>query len=359
MILPESRQMAIDLIEESCDAGARIAPACEILGLTCRTLRRWKEQLKTQNSLEDGRQDVAQRPAPANKLRPEEVERILEVANSPEYASLPPTQIVPRLADGGVYIASESSFYRVLKVHGQNNRRGKAHKPKLVPKPQGFKATASNQVWSWDITFLASQVKGMFYRAYVVEDVYSRHLVGWEIHETESSEHASTLIQKACLAHGVKADSLVLHSDNGSPMKGATLLATLQRLGVVPSFSRPSVSDDNPYSESLFRTLKYCPTYPAKPFESLEHARKWMHGFVVWYNHHHRHSGIRYVTPAQRHAGQDKAILAARHGVYQTARSRNPNRWSGNTRNWNHIGEVWLNPPKEHSVERDLTRKAA
>ena len=167
------------------------------------------------------------------------------------------------------------------------------------------------------------------------------------------------LIRKTCLAEGIHADGLVLHSDNGGPMKGATMLATLQMLGVVPSFSRPSVSDDNPYSESLFRTLKYTPAYPNKPFESLEAARKWVHGFVQWYNHEHRHSAIRYVTPDQRHRGMDGELLKQREAVYEMARQRNPGRWSGNTRNWDPVTEVWLNPPKENQAEKPQNLKAA
>jgi transposase InsO family protein len=193
----------------------------------------------------------------------------------------------------------------------------------------------------------------MFYRLYLVMDIYSRKIVGWEIHENETAEHASLLIRKACLTEGVIAEGLVLHSDNGSPMKGATMLATLQRLGVVPSFSRPSVSNDNPYSESLFGTMKYTPSFPSKPFESMAVAREWVHGFVRWYNYEHHHSGIRFVTPSERHSGEEQAILDNRKAVYEEAKNRNPERWSRQTRNWMPIGEVWLNPenPKAKQVE--------
>ena len=265
----------------------------------------------------------------------------------------------PRLADNGAYLASESSFYRVLRAADQLHRRGRAKAPRTVPKPQGYKARAANQVWSWDITFLASTLRGAFYRLYLVEDIFSRKIVGWEVHEQESAEHASVLIRKACLAEGIHQDGLVLHADNGGPMKGATMLATLQRLGVVPSFSRPSVSDDNPYSESLFRTLKYTPAYPRKPFESLEAARRWVHRFVQWYNHEHRHSAIRYVTPSERHGGKDTVLLKRREAVYEAARKRTPQRWSGKTRNWEQVAEVWLNPPKEHQADKDKKLKAA
>ena len=192
-------------------------------------------------------------------------------------------------------MASESSFYRVLEEADQLNRRGRAEAPKNITKPKGYKADGPNQVYSWDITYIASALKGSFYYLYLIEDIYSRKIVGWEIHESESAAHASLLIRKTCLSEGVQRDQLVLHSDNGSPMKGATMLATLQKLGVVPSFSRPSVSDDTPFSESLFRTMKYTPSYPAKPFESIEAAREWVHEFVQWYN-----DCLLYTSPSPR-----------------------------------------------------------
>jgi transposase InsO family protein len=351
--------MAIDLIEEAVTAGARRCKACAVLEIDVRTLQRWQKALKERDDLADRRKAANAERTPANKLSDAEREAILAICNEPEYQSLPPSQIVPRLTDAGKYIASESSFYRVLRDAEQVNRRGRAQAPRTVPTPAGHKATAPNQVWSWDITFLASSIRGAFYRLYMVEDVFSRKIVGWEVHEDESADHASVLIRKACLAEGVHQDGLVLHSDNGGPMKGATMLATLHKLGVVPSFSRPSVSDDNPYSESLFRTLKYTPAYPSTPFESLEAARRWVHRFVQWYNNEHRHSAIRYVTPNQRHDGTEHGLLKRRESVYEAARRRNPARWSGKTRNWNPVTEVWLNPPKEHQADKEQNFKAA
>lgn len=351
--------MAINLIEEAVSAGARCSEACAVVEIDMRTLQRWKRRLVEDRTLEDQRAAAAADRVPANKLSEAEREAILAVCNQPPYRSLAPSQIVPRLADDGAYLASESSFYSVLRAADQLHRRGRAKAPRTVAKPQGYTACAANQVWSWDITFLASTVRGAFYRLYLVEDIFSRKIVGWEVHEQESAEQASVLIRKACLAEGIHQDGLVLHADNGGPMKGATMLATLQRLGVVPSFSRPSVSDDNPYSESLFRTLKYTPAYPRKPFESLEAARRWVHRFVQWYNHEHRHSAIRYVTPSERHDGKDAALLKQREAVYEAARKRTPQRWSGKTRNWEPVAEVWLNPPKEHQVAKGKKLKAA
>jgi putative transposase len=357
--MSSDRQMAIELIDEACAAGARQVRACEVLEIDVRTLRRWQHQQREERRLVDRRREAAADRVPANKLSAEERARILDVCNAPAYQSLPPSQIVPRLADEGEYLGSESTFYRVLRKADQQHRRGRAQAPRHVAKPQGFKAEGPNQVYSWDITYLAAAIRGVFYRLYMVEDIFSRKIVGWEVHDEEKAEHASVLIRKTCLAQGIHEDGLVLHADNGGPMKGATMLATLQRLGIVPSFSRPSVSDDNPYSESLFRTLKYTPAYPSKPFASLSEAREWVHGFVQWYNEEHRHSAIRYVTPAQRHRGEDIAILAARQRLYEAAKQARPERWSGETRNWTPINEVWLNPSKEVQPDRSETKKVA
>lgn len=353
------RQMAIDLIEEAVVAGARRFKACAVLAIDVRTLQRWKKALRKEEPLVDQRQAAAAKRSPANKLSDAEREAILALCNTPAFQSLPPSQIVPRLADRGEYLASESSFYRVLREADQVHRRGRGNAPRSVARPAGFRATGPNQVWSWDITFLAASIRGHFYRLYLVLDIYSRKIVGWEVHENESADQAGVLIRKACLAEGIREDGLVLHADNGSPMKGATMLATLQKLGVVPSFSRPSVSDDNPYSESLFRTLKYMPAYPSQPFESIEAARQWVHAFVHWYNNVHRHSAIRYVTPSQRHRGEDSELLKQRGSVYEAARQRNPERWTGKTRNWDPVTEVWLNPPKENQTEKEQDLKAA
>lgn len=279
---------------------------------------------------------------PANKLTDGERQRILDIVNSPEFRDKSPAQIVPLLADKRDYVASESSFYRVLKAAGLSAHRGRS-KPPTRKKPKELVATGPNQVYSWDITYLKSAVAGMFFYLYFFMDVYSRKIVGYAVHDEQSSEFASDLINDICATERINRDQLSLHSDNGSPMKGATMLATLQRLGVMPSFSRPSVSNDNPYSEALFKTAKYCPQYPTKPFESKQEALAWVSDFVQWYNEEHLHSGIRFVTPASRHRGEDVEILANRHRVYEDAKRRRPERWSGSTRNWNHIGEVLLN----------------
>jgi transposase InsO family protein len=334
-------------LSEACAAGARREAACRAVGLSVRTWQRWQREGQVKA---DGRTIAVHRPA--NQLSEEERQRLLAVANAPEFCSLPPSQIVPALADRGEYLASESTFYRVLRAEGQLQRRGRARPPTRTA-PESHRATAPNQLWSWDITYLATTIRGVFFYLYLILDVYSRKIVGLEVFEAESAEHATTVVRRAYLRESIAGQPLVLHSDNGAPMKGATLLATLQKLGVVPSFSRPSVSNDNPYSEALFRTLKYVPSYPGKPFETVEQARDWALGFQQWYNEEHKHSALKFVTPAERHRGEDEAVLARRRTVYETARVQHPERWSGRLRHWEVPKEVWLNPPKHgHRLTR-------
>ena len=334
------RQHCIELINEATTSGAALNKACSVLEIHPKTYRRWLKKGIVQG---DAR-PTAKRLEPSNKLTLEERELIVETSNEAQYKALPPSQIVPKLADTGVYIASESSFYRVLKSEDQLQHRSKAMAPQKRSKPNSYLASKPNEVWSWDITFLKSNIAGWFYRLYMLLDIYSRKIVGWEVHETESADFSAALINRACLAEGTCRTELVLHSDNGGPMKGATMLAKLQWLGVIPSFSRPSVSNDNPYSESLFKTLKYTPAYPDKPFASLQSARDWVHRFVNWYNEDHRHSGIQFVTPASRHRGEDTDILAARKAVYVVAKAKHPERWSKGIRCMKPVGGVWLNP---------------
>jgi putative transposase len=182
-------------------------------------------------------------------------------------------------------------------------------------------------------------------------DVFSRMVVGWQVYAEESSAQASELLKDLCAREAIKPGQVVLHSDNGGPMKGATMLATLQALGVMPSLSRPGVSNDNPFSESLFKTLKYRPAYPLQAFDTLFAARAWVTGLVRWYNHEHRHSAIRFVTPAQRHANLDQQILDRRAMLYEAAKQRNPLRWKGSTRNWKRVKTVHLNPDRTDNFE--------
>ncbi len=336
--------MILDLVEEAVHAGARIEAACDMLGLSLRTVQRWQ----TQGSGEDLR--CGPKRAPANKLSEPERRKIVKVATSPEYRDLSPKQIVPRLADQGLYIASESSFYRTLHAEHMLHHRERS-KPASGHRPSEHVATGPWQVGSWDITYLKTDVPGVFLYLYMVMDVWSRKIVGWAVHDSESKELAADLVRKIAADAGVDLCGWVLHADNGGPMKGSTMVATLQKLGVIPSFSRPHVSDDNPFSESLFRTMKYRPCYPTGGFATIELARAWVQGFVTWYNTEHLHSGITYVTPADRHAGRDEEILANRRRVYEDARRRNPSRWSRHTRRWQRVDVVCLNPDQQEGGE--------
>jgi len=329
----------VDLVEEAVATGARRDRACEAVGLCARTLGRWRAQ----GVGKDGRSEGG--VSPAHKLTEAEEARIVAYATSPEYRDLSPRQIVPLLADKGAYIASESSFYRVLHARDLMKHR-EPSRPRTHRRPREHVATSPRQVWSWDITYLRSPIRGVFYYLYLVIDIFSRKVVAYGVHDAESAEIASDLVARACERESVAPDALVLHADNGGPMKGSTMLATLQRLGVVASFSRPSVSDDNPFAEAIFRTLKYRPGYPKKPFLDLAAATAWVDGFVLWYNTNHLHSGIRFVRPEDRHQGRDITVLAARHVVYTKARARTPRRWTRSTRNWTPVGAVRLNPEK-------------
>ena len=338
------RNNIISLVADSIDAGARQRQCCKTIELSERTLQRWQSDANSESCLGDRRPSRIQ--IPKNALTPAERERILTVANLAEFAHLSPSQIVPCLLDQACYIASESSFYRVLRAAKQLAHRGKERPAQARRKPRALCATEPNQLFSWDITYLPTHIKGIHYYLYLFIDIFSRKVVGWQIYENESSELASEVMIDICAREDIAPNQVILHSDNGSPMKGATMLATLQQLGVVPSFSRPAVSNDNPYSESFFKTLKYRPSYPQQAFANLLEARVWVGGFVQWYNQEHRHSAINFVTPAQRHTGEDHALLAKRVAIYKAAKEQHPARWSGEIRNWQRINIVHLNPEK-------------
>jgi putative transposase len=328
--------MTMTLIEEAVASGARLGKACEVVGLSTRTLERWRAD----QACIDRR--AGPRHSPSHQLSAAEKRKILEIANSPEFRDKGPKQIVPTLADRGEYIASEASFYRVLREAGLLKHRGRA-RPATEHRPKELIASKPNEIWCWDITYLRAATRGTFYFLYLIVDVFSRKIVASSVEIEESQLLAAALITRATREQRVRGTALVLHADNGGPMKGSTMVATLQRLGIVPSFSRPRVSDDNAYAEALFKTLKYRPEYPRRPFESLEAARRWVDDFVAWYNGEHLHSAIRYVTPDDRHAGRDAAVLAQRREVYRQAKTRTPRRWSRDIRNWNPVGDVALN----------------
>ena len=334
--------MILQVIDEAMAAGVSQERACEVAGLDVRTIQRWRRR--------PGGEDLRRGPhtTPANKLTAAEEVTIVELVTSPDFISLSPHQLVAKLADMSIYVASESTIYRLLRRRRLLAYRDRA-RPRKHHRPRELVATGPNQVWAWDITYLPAGVRGQFWYLYAIVDVWSRKVVGWRVHDVQRDDLAADLIDDTCRCECVSRDQLVLHADNGAAMKGKTMLVKLEELGVLPSFSRPRVSDDNPFPEALFRTLKYRPSYPERPFNTLDDARLWVQGFVAWYNDDHQHSGIRFVTPSQRHAGHDVAILAHRHETYLQARARHPERWIGDTRDWSRISTVRLNP--EHGLQ--------
>lgn len=344
--MTEQRAAAVSLIDEAVNSGARIEVACAELELTARTVQRWR---RSPDLGKDGRQGPTK--APPQSLSTAEQSAVLKIMNTPEFRDLPPAQIVCRLADRGCYIASESTMYRLLRANDQHTHREDSA-PRTRTAPKELVATGPNQVWSWDITYLPSAVRGQFFYLYMFVDVWSRRIMKAEVHNRECGELAAVMLRTACREHGVSEDKLALHADNGAPMKAATLLATMRDLKVLSSFSRPHVSDDNPFSEALFRTLKYTPSYPRKPFETVDAAWAWVERFVPWYNNEHRHSGIGFVAPDERHRGVDIDVLQDRRRVYEAARSKHPERWSRTTRAWDAPARVVLNPQSEPQLAR-------
>jgi transposase InsO family protein len=304
--------MILELIAEAQAAGVGLAAACRVLEISTRTIERWRLRPEV------GDRRCGPHRRPTNALSPTEEAQVMTVLTSSRYAGLSPKQLVPQLADEGLYLASESTMYRLQRRHGLRRTKRLMARTHVTRATTMHHATRSNQVWSWDITWLPTTVRGSYLYLYLIMDVWSRRIVGWRIAERESPDIAATLFNQTCSEGKVDSRGLVLHSDNGAAMRGSTMLSTLRWLGVIPSFSRPHVSDDNPYSEALFRTLKHTPAYPRLPFADLASANRWVARFVDWYNGIHRHSAIRYVTPDQRHYGREGAILGCRHELYET-----------------------------------------
>lgn len=332
-----NKSMKETLLQNAVEAqknGARRSAVSEILGVSVRTMERWEK-----NPFDDGRTN--NRFATSNALTSEEEQQVIEAACSPECRDMSPNQIVPILAERALYLASECTFFRILKKFGLLKHRSKSKAPQRT-RPEEITARAPNQVWAWDISILLSSVRGAYFYLYLIVDIWDRCIVGWAVQEKESGAFAADLLNTACIRHGVTKDSLTVHQDNGGPMISFEFLAALSRWGKA-SYSRPGVSDDNPFSESQFRTLKYRPDFPAR-FETMEEANDWMEQYVLWCNSVHRHSGIGFVTPLERRKGEDKSILEVRRKTYAEARAAHPERWSGNIRKWERPCEVTLNP---------------
>lgn len=280
MIKEPERVRAVELVLEAMTAGARKSLACDTLGIDLRTLQRW------QAGFWNDRRKGATKSVP-KKLTAEEENEIVKIMCDENYREWHPWAIVADLAEKGVYLASESTFYRILRAKNMLHHRGASRPPVNHNRPPELVADGPNQVWCWDITYLKSPVHGIWYFAYVIIDIWSRKIVGWTIAGVESAHVAEELFLR--LAARLKVTGVRLHADNGNAMKAATFIMLLYRLGIMPSFSRPRTSDDNPFIESFFKTVKYSAGYP-KYFDDIGHAERWFADFIHWYNEVHRHS---------------------------------------------------------------------
>ncbi len=311
-----------------------IAPACDALSSPRATFYRWLNP-----------SEKKPRPTPQRALSKDEREDVLEVLNSPEYVDEAPAQIVATLLDKGEYHCSTRTMYRVLESEKEvKERRNQLCHPNYT-KPE-LLATAPNQVWSWDITKLKGPVKWTYFHLYVILDIFSRYVVGWMLAHRESAALAKKLIKETYAKQGVEPEQLTLHADRGTSMKSKPVALLLSDLGVTKTHSRPHVSNDNPFSESQFKTMKYRPEFPGR-FGSIEDARSSSQRFFDWYNNEHRHSGIAMLTPATVHYGLEKQVLAQRAAALMAAFKKHPERFVNKIPQPRKLPKaVWINPPK-------------
>ena len=337
-MIPECRRrQAVELIEEANNAGARLFKACEVLEISVSSFRRWQS-----GDVQDSRKGAAKRVP--RKLTEKERREILNICCDDEHKDMNPYQIHANLLDKGIYIASVSSFYRVLRDKGLVRHRENSRPAYKHHKPPEKKATGPNQVWCWDITWLKTQVRGLFLYAYVIIDIWDRSIVKWCIHDREDEALARELFEQAVRDNG--RPDVFIHSDNGNPMKGVSLVAFFEMLGLSNSYSRPRISNDNPFIESLFRPLKYNVSYP-KVFIDVAEARTWFATFVDFYNNKHYHSGLYFMTPNTIRSGQYEKIAKKRNDLMQEAFARNTQRWSHPVKQLSEKHVVYLNPTVE------------
>lgn len=341
LIPNELRKEALSLIIEAVDAEARLHKACEALEISVSTFRRWKE-----GAIEDKRKGAIKKIP--RKLTAKEEAKIIEVSCNKEYRDKNVYELHANLLDKGIYIASISSFYRVLRKNKMINHRQNTKPGVHAGNPPERKATGSNQVWCWDITWLPTNVRGIFYYAYVIIDIWDRSIVKWAIHDREDTTLAKELFKQALGENDYP--NVFIHSDNGSPMKGVALLALFYKLGIVNSYSRPRVSNDNPFIESWFKTVKYSIKYPGN-FTAINLAREWFAMFVDEYNTKHSHSGLHFITPKQLRTGKYTKIVKQRNKVMTDAKKANPHRWSCPVKQLPEKHVVYLNPTADTRIK--------
>ncbi len=315
-----------------------VRPACMALAFPRSTYYRQSKPIS-----ETGKRP---RPAPARALSKNERKAVLDILHSDRFIDAAPAEIVATLLDEGAYYGSARTRYRILESEKEVKERRRQNRHPNYKKPE-LLATGPNQVWSWDITKLKGPAKWTYFYLYVIIDIYSRYVVGWMAAGQESARLAARLISESCERQGIEPGTLTLHADRGSPMKAALTAQLLANLGVTKSHSRPHVSDDNPFSEAQFKTLKYRPDFP-DTFGCLQDARGFLGSFFDWYNNEHRHSGINMLTPYAAHYGRAETALKRRHAVMMDAYQANPERFVNGCPQIKELpGEVFINPPKQ------------
>lgn len=312
-----------------------VKSACEALGVPRSRIYR-QRQPKTES---------APRPTAAHALSGDECAAVRATLNSERFMDCAPRQVYAALLDEGIYLCHWRTMYRILAAHDEVGERRLICRHAVYQKPE-LLATGSNQVWSWDITYLRGEATWIHYPLYTVLDIFSRYVVGWMIAEVESSDLAKQLIAETARKQGIQPDQLTLHADNGSPMKGKPLSQLLLDLGITKSHSRPHTSDDNPFSEAQFKTMKYRPDYPER-FASIDAARIWARTFFAWYNTEHYHSGLNLLTPGSVHYGEVRAIQQRRQAIMLAAYAAHPARFAqGEPVVKGAPTAVYINPPK-------------
>jgi putative transposase len=353
MISPQDRRHAVDLINKAVADGARAVKACQCLNLAYSTYRKWMNDPDG----EDGRPRAIHAPN-SKALCIEEKKAVLERYCHPDVCDLSIRQAYYKLLDDGEYLASESTVYRIFRKSNVNVRRDGSRAPVKRNKPTSFEATGPNQVWSWDITYLKdAKHKQRFYYVFAIVDIYSRFVVHADVYDNEGTDNAKQFLETAFKKHHIKPRALVLHSDNGAAMKAAETLAVLQKYKVRQSNSRPRVSNDNPYSESLFKTMKYRGLMGKRQYRSIDDAKDKLKKFVTKYNTQWVHSGINNVTPLCRFLRQDDILQKRRQAVIQSARKRHPCRWiQGQGKQFKTAGSQFLNPDKPKTLNETTSK---
>jgi putative transposase len=329
--------------EELAGRIGQTAQACEALGVARSTLYRRRRPVTSKPK---------RRPRPHRALDENEREGVLDALHSERFVDKAPAQVWATLLDEGIYLCSIRTMYRILHAYDEVRERRNQRRHPNYAKPE-LLAEAPNQVWSWDITKLRGPVKWSYYYLYVILDIFSRYVVGWMLAQRESAALAKRLIAESCRKQNIEPDQLTMHADRGSSMRSKSVAFLLADLGVTKTHSRPYVSNDNPYSESQFKTLKYCPQFPSR-FGSIQDARLFCCGFFDYYNHDHRHSGIGLMTPADVHYGRAEQLTTARRQILLEAHRTHPERFVRGTPQPPVLPlQAWINPPPEKTTLQD------